>query len=63
MSNLQSQCCRTSLVNDSFNFYNPKAGLNCYEINANNQLYVSYARANREPNRTDYETEAQDQRN
>jgi iron complex outermembrane receptor protein len=26
-----------------------------YEINANNQLYASYARANREPNRTDYE--------
>jgi iron complex outermembrane receptor protein len=40
-------------VNDNFIFFNPKAGLN-YEINANNQLYASYARANREPN-TDYE--------
>ncbi len=38
------------LVNDSFNFFNPKAGLN-YEINANNVLYFSYARAHREPNR------------
>ena len=44
----------TGLVNDNFNFFNPKAGLN-YDINANNKLYFSYARANREPNRTDYE--------
>jgi iron complex outermembrane receptor protein len=44
----------TGAVNDNFNFFNPKAGLN-YEIDANNQLYASYARANREPNRTDYE--------
>ena len=42
------------IVNANFNFFNPKAGLN-YEINANNALYLSYARANREPNRTDYE--------
>ncbi|CAI2766573.1 TonB-dependent receptor [Flavobacterium collinsii] len=44
----------TGLVDDSFNFFNPKAGLN-YEINSKNTLYFSYARANREPNRTDYE--------
>jgi iron complex outermembrane receptor protein len=44
----------TGLVDDNFNFFNPKAGLNL-EINDNNQLYASYARANREPNRTDYE--------
>jgi iron complex outermembrane receptor protein len=44
----------TGLVNDSFNFFNPKAGLN-YNFNANNSLYFSYARANREPNRNDYE--------
>jgi iron complex outermembrane receptor protein len=44
----------TGLVNDNFNFFNPKAGLS-FEINDNNQLYASYARANREPNRTDYE--------
>ncbi|WP_291145318.1 TonB-dependent receptor [Flavobacterium sp. UBA7680] len=44
----------TGLVDDTFNFFNPKAGLN-YEINQKNTLYFSYARANREPNRTDYE--------
>ncbi|MBA0882555.1 TonB-dependent receptor [Flavobacterium undicola] len=45
----------TGLVNDNFNFFNPKAGLN-YTINNNNAIYFSYARANREPNRTDYES-------
>ena len=44
----------TGLVNDNFNFFNPKAGLN-YDINPKSKLYFSYARANREPNRTDYE--------
>lgn len=44
----------TGVVNDNFNFFNPKAGLN-YDINAKNKLYFSYAKANREPNRTDYE--------
>ncbi|TDW49645.1 iron complex outermembrane receptor protein [Flavobacterium sp. 270] len=44
----------TGVVDDTFNFFNPKAGLN-YEINQKNTLYFSYARANREPNRTDYE--------
>jgi len=44
----------TGLVDDTFNFFNPKAGLN-FEINQKNTLYFSYARANREPNRSDYE--------
>ena len=44
----------TGSVNDNFIFFNPKTGLN-YDINAKNKLYFSYARANREPNRTDYE--------
>ena len=44
----------TGLVNDTFNFFNPKAGLN-FDINAKSKLYFSYAKANREPNRTDYE--------
>src|SRR5690606_37557608 len=44
----------TGLVDDNFNFFNPKAGLN-FEIDQKNTLYFSYARANREPNRTDYE--------
>ena len=44
----------TGLVDDSFNFFNPKAGLT-YTLNQNSNLYFSYARANREPNRSDYE--------
>jgi outer membrane receptor for ferric coprogen and ferric-rhodotorulic acid len=32
----------TGLVNDNFNFFNPKAGLS-FEINDKNQLYASYA--------------------
>ena len=44
----------TGLVNDDFNFFNPKAGLT-FDVNKQNALYFSYARANREPNRTDYE--------
>lgn len=44
----------TGLVDDNFNFFNPKAGLT-YTFNQKNALYFSYARANREPNRTDYE--------
>lgn len=44
----------TGLVDDSFSFFNPKAGIT-FTINKNNNLYFSYARANREPNRTDYE--------
>ena len=45
----------TGLVNDNFNFFNPKAGLN-YFLDTKNTLYLSYARAHREPNRTDYES-------
>lgn len=41
-------------VDDSFMFFNPKAGLT-FKFNNYNSLYASYARANREPNRTDYE--------
>lgn len=44
----------TGLVDDSFNFFNPKAGVT-YLINDDQQGYFSYARAHREPNRTDYE--------
>ncbi|SHG13905.1 iron complex outermembrane recepter protein [Salegentibacter echinorum] len=42
------------LVDKNFTFFNPKAGLT-YEINKSNQVYFSYARANREPKRSDYE--------
>jgi len=44
----------TGLVNDTFRFFNPKAGLN-FKVDEANTMYFSYARANREPNRTDYE--------
>jgi iron complex outermembrane receptor protein len=44
----------TGLVNDTFRFFNPKAGLN-FKVDEVNTMYFSYARANREPNRTDYE--------
>lgn len=44
----------TGLVNDNFNFFNPKAGVT-FDVNKQNAVYFSYARANREPNRTDYE--------
>jgi len=41
-------------VNDTFNFFNPKAGLT-YTVNDKNNIYFSYARANKEPRRSDYE--------
>ena len=44
----------TGIVDDTFNFFNPKAGLT-YTLNQNNRLYFSYAVAQREPNRNDYE--------
>lgn len=44
----------TGLVNDHFRFWNPKAGLT-YAVNDYQQLYFSYAKAQREPNRNDYE--------
>ncbi|MBT8297557.1 MAG: TonB-dependent receptor, partial [Maribacter sp.] len=44
----------TGLVDDNFNFFNPKVGAT-FDLNQNNNLYLSYAVANREPNRNDYE--------
>lgn len=41
-------------IYDVFNFFNPKAGVT-YQASEASNLYFSYARANREPNRTDYE--------
>ena len=44
-----------SFVTDTdFSFFNPKFGLT-YKTNQNNSFYMSYARANREPNRDDFE--------
>lgn len=42
-------------VSDNFLFFNPKAGLT-FQINPDQQLYLSYSRANREPNRDDYKS-------
>jgi iron complex outermembrane receptor protein len=50
----RANSAEAGLVNDNFNFFNPKAGLN-YDLDGNKALYFSYARANREPNRNDYE--------
>ena len=52
--NYKANSDETGVVNDTFSFFNPKAGLN-YTVNSKNNVYFSYARANREPNRTDYE--------
>lgn len=44
----------TGNADDTFHFFNPKAGVT-FNLNEQNNFYASYARANREPNRTDYE--------
>ncbi len=41
-------------VNTNFNFFNPKFGFT-YKSNENNNFYTSFAVANREPNRNDFE--------
>ena len=43
------------LIDEHYNFFNPKVGIT-YELNDNNNLYASYARANREPSRGDFES-------
>ena len=46
-------------VDEDFNFFNPKLGFT-YTLNSNNSIYASYARAHKEPNRNDYESNATD---
>ncbi|WP_440122802.1 TonB-dependent receptor [Tenacibaculum sp. Ill] len=41
-------------IDTSFSFFNPKLGVT-YTINKENSIYASYARANREPNRDDFQ--------
>lgn len=41
-------------VNESYSFWNPKAGLT-FNWNKHHQFYLSYAKAQKEPNRTDFE--------
>jgi iron complex outermembrane receptor protein len=42
------------IVNDQLNFFNPKAGIT-YNLSDKSNFYLSYARANKEPKRSDYE--------
>lgn len=42
-------------ADDTFNFFNPKAGIT-YTLNNDNSIYASYGRGNKEPRRTDYES-------
>jgi iron complex outermembrane recepter protein len=49
----KTNAIETGTLNEKFNFLNPKAGLN-FDLNSKNSFYFSYAKANREPNRTDY---------
>ena len=44
-------------INTKLNFFNPKLGFT-YKMNQNSSLYASYARASREPNRKDFELNA-----
>ncbi|WP_228027983.1 TonB-dependent receptor [Costertonia aggregata] len=44
----------TGLVDETYDFFNPKAGLT-FDLNQNHNFYFSYAVANREPNRNDFE--------
>src|SRR5690606_20414028 len=44
----------TGLVDDRFDFFNPKAGLS-FHMDPKNNFYLSFAVAHREPNRNDYE--------
>ncbi len=44
----------SDLINKNYTFFNPKAGIT-YTISKNANVYASYAKANREPNRTDFE--------
>ena len=41
-------------VDKKYSFFNPKVGLT-FKANNQNSLYLSYARANKEPNRNDFE--------
>ena len=44
------------IIDESYSFFNPKFGLS-YKFNTNSILYGSYSRANREPSRSDYESD------
>ncbi len=53
-SYLGSQFTSAYVINEKYDFFNPKVGVN-YDINANNKVYVSYAISHKEPVRNNYE--------
>ncbi len=44
-------------IKDNFNFFNPKAGIT-YTLNTKSNVYTSFAIANKEPKRADYESDS-----
>ncbi len=50
----EANAAETGIVDDPFDFFNPKLGIT-YSIRDSQDLYASFAVANREPNRNDYE--------
>ena len=50
----QANSVKFADVNDTFRFFNPKAGLN-YQFNTKNSFYGYFGIANKEPRRDDYE--------
>lgn len=52
--NYKANNLQPNFVNDTFNFVNPKAGI-VYNWSEKNNFYFSYAKAQREPKREDYE--------
>lgn len=53
----QADSYRFSDVDDTFRFFNPKAGVN-YQLNEKNSFYGYFGIANKEPRRDDYENGA-----
>ncbi len=50
---------RNLFISENFNFFNPKAGI-FYRLNSHNDLYISFAVANKEPTRANYKDAAGD---
>lgn len=50
----KANAIETGNISEKFDFFNPKAGINI-DVDTKNKIYFSYARAQREPNRTDFE--------
>jgi iron complex outermembrane receptor protein len=46
------------VINEDYNFFNPKVGVT-YKVSDDNNYYFSYARANREPSRSDFKSNSQ----